>query len=276
MSIDDINNQNIIDVDYDEVENVLYLSAPQLAKKIGTTEATIRSWAEVYGDLIGIEKINGRKTYKETQVTSFAFIKDLVDNKNMKKTQVRNYISKHGFKYAEYDSGLIDPKDPLGFEALASSLTVQVTHKLNIFTQELMANVTNQLNEHLNKQYQSNIENKAEIEASVSDILDAKLLNLAENQEQLKEFVAITIQNEVKENLNNQMTEFKSAIDTIEQTNTKYILEKEELMKQHMLEKQNIQKLIEAIQSQQKSQSWLKRLFGKKIDIGEGIFPHLK
>ena len=243
MSIDNMESKNIIDVDYDEVENVLYLSAPQLARKIGTTEATIRTWAEVYGDLIGIEKINGRKTYKETQVPYFTFIKELVDNKNMKKTQVRNYISKHGFKYAEYNSGLVDTKDPLGFEALASALSIEVSNKLNIFSKELISNVSNQLSEHLMIQQQMNIENRAEIESSVDEIMESKVNVILEKQQN---------------KLDSALQDFKSYIDTKEQETKVRDTEMLDMLKHRM----ESTKLLQDIESQKKKSIW-SRITGK-------------
>lgn len=148
---DDI--KNTIDVDYQDVGDEVYLTAPQVAQKIKDTEIRVRHWAdaEVFGDLIGIEKLNGRKRYKESDVWKFAFIKDLLDNKNFKHDQARIYISKHGFKYAEYDSGLVDPKDPLGFQVLASALSVEVHKELDSFKKDLITEVINQVDDRLKK-----------------------------------------------------------------------------------------------------------------------------
>lgn len=195
--------QNAIDTDFEEVESVLYLSAPQLAKKIGTTEATIRTWFDYYGDLIGAKRSNGNtgtKLYKETEVPSYAFIKDLVDNKNMKKDQVRQYISKHGFKYAEYDSGLVDTKDPLGFQALASALTVEVESKLNQFAENLLSQINNQLNNHIKTQSVMNIELKAEIESSVGNIVSEVVADkLNQNKDNIVEDIKYHMDEKEKE-----------------------------------------------------------------------------
>lgn len=200
-------NENIVDVEFDDVQNVIYLSAPQLAKKIGTTEATIRTWADMYGDLIGIEKINGRKTYKETQVPCFAFIKDLVESKNMKKTQVRNYISKHGFKYAEFNSGLVDPKDPLGFQALASALSVEVHKELDNFKKDVITEVINQVDSRL-KQY---ILLQGE---AIDEVLDNTVLKVDEI---------------VTERVNTELTNFKTDItEKISQSQESTILSQKE------------------------------------------------
>lgn len=211
-----MDDKNIIDTEYDDVEDVIYLSAPQMAKKVGTTENTIRTWADenYYGDLIGIEKVNGRKTYKETQVSSFAFIKDLVENKNMKKSQVRKYIEKHGFKYADYNSGLVNPKDPLGFEALAAALSVGTKKELDNFKKEILDQlkqymilqgeaVNNILDNTILKVDEVVTEKMEENSKEISDKLDKsteKTIQLQqENQKQLNE-VALTVDKIEKSN----------------------------------------------------------------------------
>lgn len=171
-------DKDFIDVDYQEVDNEIYLTAPQVAQRIKDTDIRVRFWADAFGDLIGIEKVNGRKRYKESDVDKFLFIKDLLDNKNFKHDQAKAYISKHGFKYAEFNSGLIDPKDPLGFQALASALTVEVNKQLNLFGEEILKSVKQELEDSLLKQHQLNLETKAEIEASVDEIVTDKLNTL--------------------------------------------------------------------------------------------------
>lgn len=227
------NNKDIVDVEYQEIEDGIYLTAPQVAQKINDADSRVRHWGDVFGDLIGIERVNGRKRYKESDVSKFAFIKDLLDNKNFTHEQARVYLSKHGFQYAEFKSDLIDPKDPLGFQALASALSVEVDNKLKQFANELISNISNQLTEHLISQKQMNLETKAEIESAVDEI--------------------------VSEKLNQSLQEFKSTLDTKEQEATKRDAEMIEYLKQHMEQRKKENEL----QLQQQKKGFFSRVFGK-------------
>ena len=234
------NDKKVIDVEYNdiEIENVIYLSAPQMAKKVGTTEATIRTWADadVYGDLIEIEKINGRKTYKETQVPCFTFIKDLVENKNMKKSQVRKYISKHGFKYAEYNSGLVDPKDPLGFEALASTLTIEVKKELDEFKKDITNDILNQVDDRLKKYIMLQGE-------AINNVLDNTILKVDEVVSEKLENSLNNITEHINNNLNTKLNNIKSEIATDSEKKSKSIFDKiddlSKMTKQQEVEIQN-------------------------------------
>lgn len=238
------NDENIVDIEFQEAENEIYITAPQLAQKINDTDIRVRHWADKFGDLIGIEKINGRKKYKESDIPSFAFIKDLIDSKNFSHEQVRNYIEKHGFKYAEYDSGLVNPKDPLGFQALASALSVEVDNKLSKFsdefTKQFIEKISNTLVENLYNQQQMNIELKAEIEASVDNIISEKLQSLS-----------LKVENSIENQLQMQ-------IDEQERRFIERDIKNIELIKQHMDER----KKENEIEKQNKKGFW-SRIFGR-------------
>ena len=171
MTKEDEENKNAIDVDYQDIKNEIYLTAPQIAKKIDDTDIRVRHWADSFGDLIGIEKLNGRKRYKESDVTKFIFIKDLLDNKNFNHDQVKIYISKHGFQYAKYDSDLVSTKDPLGFQVLASALGVEVDNKLS----EFLEKVSEQLASSLKQQQEMNIKLQESIIDKVDEVICDRL-----------------------------------------------------------------------------------------------------
>ena len=209
-----MNNNNAIEVEYKDVKNEIYLTAPQIAQKIGDTDIRVRHWADCFYDLIGIEKLNGRKKYKESDVERFAFIKDLLDSKNFSHDQVRIYIAKHGFKYAEYDSGLVDTKDPLGFQVLASALSVEVENKLSQFKDELLTKFSEQLSNQIKLQLEMNLEMKAEIESAVDEVvsekLDSKLSDLKsyiDTKEQEAKIRDIELIDTLKENMNKRKEE---------------------------------------------------------------------
>lgn len=249
--------EKIFDVEYQDIQNEIYLTAPQLAKKINDTDTRVRYWGDQYADLMGLEKINNSIKYKESDVYKFAFVKDLFENKKMKHDQIKEYVSKHGFKYAEYDSGLIDPKDPLGFQVLASALTLEVNEKLKEFANVILSEVSDQLNNHLQNQRDLNLQTKAEIETAVDEIITEKL---NENLNNITNAVSQSI-----DSVNINIDSVKSHIDKIEQQTKEKDIQMVETLKQHMEERKQTQELIGlqqgVIQSQKKG--FFGRLFGK-------------
>ncbi|HCL4447295.1 TPA: MerR family transcriptional regulator [Clostridium botulinum] len=227
--------KDVIDVEFQDIKNEIYITAPQLAKKINDTDKRVRYWAkaDVFGKQLKIEVVNDRKRYKESDIPNFAFIKDLLDNKKFTHEQVRNHISKHGFKYAEYDAGLINTKDPLGFQALASALSLEVEDKLEKFTQDITEKNAEQLIKFLEHIAQSNLETKAEIESSVERI--------------------------VSEKLDKSVSEFKSYVDEKERQATSRDIEMIDMLKNNMEERKKQQEELEV----EKKKSFWGRLWGK-------------
>lgn len=237
----DINKDDIIDVEYTDLENIIYISSVQMAKKVGTTESTIRTWFEYYGDLFNAKKISGRKTYKETEVRFYNFIKDLTD-KNMKREQIRDFINKYGFEFP--DDGLMDIQQPMAYEALSSAITLDIKEELNNkleeFTEKIIQQVTNKLNNHLESQTMINYELKAEIESSVSDV------------------VSNIVESKLNQNKDAIVEELTGKIDEMEKSFTDLDNERISNLKKHMDErfKQN------ELSKQQKKKgllSWFKR-----------------
>ncbi len=238
-------NKNAIDVNYVDIENEIYLTAPQLAQKINDTDIRVRHWGDSFGDIIGLEKVNGRKRYKESDVPKFAFIKDLLENKNFTHEQARVYLSKHGFKYAEYDSGLVDTKDPLGFQVLAAALSVEVDNKLNQFTERILFNISDQLNQYLISQQNINMEMKAEIESAVDETVSKQ----TEYIEQLEKKI---------ESLSKQNEKIIDKIDSQEQKSSERDTELINRLKKSLDERQLQQ---EYKQQLQQKRSIFQRLF---------------
>lgn len=123
---------NYNDVSYQAIpkDEECILNAVQIGKILQENPSTIRTWANLYEDYLYIKKINGRFVYTEASVNQFKFIKDLCRNKNMGHSQIREIISKQGFDYAKFDSGLVNLDDPLGFQALASAIALENKNQL--------------------------------------------------------------------------------------------------------------------------------------------------
>ena len=161
---------NYNDVSYTQIPNddECIVNAVQIAKRIGETPSTIRTWAGLYEEYLYIKKINGRFCYTEASVEQFQFIKELVKNKGMSHKQVEDIIKKQGFQYAKYDGGLISLEDPLGFQALASAIAIENKKQLEEFLFNFMQ-YQKQENDKLKKELMD------EVSISIDEILEDKL-----------------------------------------------------------------------------------------------------
>jgi hypothetical protein len=200
-----LDNKESIDTEYIEVKNDCYVTAPQIAQWIGSTDISVRYWADTFFDLLGLEKSNGRKRYKQSDVNKFAFLKDLIDVKKFSHNQVRAHISKNGFKYAEFDAGLMNPKDPLGFQALASALSVEVDDKLNKYSEKIYSDINNLFMKYMMYQDDKNTQMKAEIEASVGEIVNSAISQIETQQNDLKDSIAITMTETIDSSLDQKL-----------------------------------------------------------------------
>ena len=129
------------DVEYEDLNSNIFYTAVQVAEMIDETVNTVRAWSKdsAFGDILDIKRVNGRRVYTMQDVENLKFVKEL-RRKNYSIAQTREYISKKGFKFGEFDGGLVDQKDPLGYTALAIKITEQNDKKLMEFQkqQELM------------------------------------------------------------------------------------------------------------------------------------------
>ena len=173
MSFTDVNFHNVPE------DNECIINAVQLGKRIDEPPSTIRTWAESYEDYLYIKKINGRFVYTEASVDQFRFIKEMHRNKGMSHKQIADIISKHGFQYGDFNSGLIDPKDPLGYQALASAIAVENQKQLAEFLSRFV-----QYQEENNKLVIEKIKN--EVALTVDEVVDDKFNEFKE--ELLKEY----------------------------------------------------------------------------------------
>lgn len=228
-------NKNAIDVDYVDIGNEIYLTAPQIAQKINDTDIRVRHWGDSFGDIIGLEKVNGRKRYKESDTPKFAFIKELLDNKKFTHEQAKSYLSKYGFKYAEYNSGLVNTKDPLGFQALASALSVEVSGKLSQFSEDMLSNISNQLSDYIKIQQNINMQMKAELESAVDEIVTEKL---EPQQSQIDNIIEEKL-NEFKDQF---LEEMKQEL-AVTKEDSKNIQHLKELMEQRQIESNEVVKV---------------------------------
>lgn len=135
-----MDTKGFTDVEFENVEFLdggCYYSATQIADILEENPTTIYNWVkqDVFGDLLGIKRVNGRRVYTKDDIENLKFIKEL-RKKNFSINQTKEYLAKKGFKYSEYDGGLIDTKDPLGFQALAVSIAEENNKKFAEFSKK--------------------------------------------------------------------------------------------------------------------------------------------
>lgn len=198
MSFTDVNFHNV------PKDNECIINAVQLGKRIDEPPSTIRTWAESYEDYLYIKKINGRFVYTEASVDQFRFIKEMHRNKGMSHKQIADIISKHGFQYGDFNSGLVDPKDPLGYQALASAIAVENQKQLAEFLSRFV-----QYQEENNKLVIEKIKN--EVALTVDEIVDDKFNEFKEEfiKEQQEEREATFKTMDMVSNLNAKLEERK-------------------------------------------------------------------
>lgn len=199
-------NKEFQDVEYERIEptdECRYYSATQIADILNENPTTIYNWVkqDIFGDLLGIKMVNGRRVYTKKDIENLKFIKEL-RKKNYSINQTKDYLSKRGFKYSEYDAGLIDTKDPLGFQALAISIAQENNKKFAEFSQKQEA-ILKEFGVVLLQEVKSIV---SESEKNINSVLDEVCLTLDCKLPDMLNKTKVEIENlvdkEVKEGIN--------------------------------------------------------------------------
>jgi len=161
---------NYTDVNYSNIptDEECIINAVQIGKVIGEPPSTIRVWAEKHQEFLYIKKINGRFSYTQASINQFKFIQTLMRDKKFTHDLVHEQLSKRGFEYEKYSSGLMNPEDPLGFEALASQLAIKNGEQLKEFLMKFV-----EYQEDFKKELKEDI--KTEVAVAIDEHMDAKL-----------------------------------------------------------------------------------------------------
>lgn len=149
------------------------VTAVKIGEILNEPAHTIRKWAEYHEENMYIKKINGRFAYTQESIEQFKFVKDLVRNKNMTHEQVRQHMNKHGSQYSQYDGGLIDTKDPLGYKALSSAIALENQKQLQVFMENFI-----QYQEENNKKIM--FELKREVAITAQEVIEESLKTFKE------------------------------------------------------------------------------------------------
>jgi hypothetical protein len=255
-------SDNIIDVDFIDIEKEVFLTAPDIAREIPDDEKRVRYWGDVFGDIkeCGVYKIDGRKKYTKQTIKAFKIIQKLIDDKQFSHAQVRDYISKNGFEYIT-DSKNDLSKDLIGYNGLSSELSVEFEQKLKSFQENIKAMLI---------EHSENMKNdiKEQVAFTVDEVVSDKLEPFKDNLKQ-------DIKEELKEYNNNYV---ESSEKLSEQINTRFdeLDRKEEERDLKLVEKlrddtkdakiKALELEIEELKSQQHQGflSNLGKIFGKK------------
>ncbi|MBS5307756.1 helix-turn-helix domain-containing protein [Clostridium sp.] len=226
-------NLNFTDVSYSELKDDIYYTAVQVAEILNEPVTTIRNWAkdESFGDLLELKRENGRRKYTKKDIDNLKFIKELVDKK-YSYTQIREIISKRGFSFGEYNSGLINPNDPLGFEALAIQITQKQDEKLEIMKNQILDNLKTFMeiyaeaqNQKLNyalDEFNESLDSKLERHESST----RKLLDDIETNQKNRD---LELLDNFHDNLEESQNNFKSSLNEIKETFKVSYVTKEEI-----------------------------------------------
>ena len=228
--LSDNKKETIYNAEYQSLDDLVYYTATQVAEMVGEPVTTIYSWVkdDCFGDLLNLNKVNGRRVFTKQDIENIRYISEL-RARNYSIQQTRDYISKQGFKFGEYDSGLVDPKDPLGFEALAIKLAQKQNEELQEFKNSLVAEMGKFM--HAMMQEQRNylqgvsdelaisLENKIEkMEKLTTNMLD----NSKKNLEDISESIDKNIDNQLKNQIESiskiyeqENTELSNKIESI-------------------------------------------------------------
>lgn len=241
-------SEKYTDVEFQELEDDIYYTAVQVAEILGETDSTIRSWCKdsALGEVLNIKKVNGRNKFTKRDIEKLKFVKELRD-RNYSISQTREYISKQGFEYGEYDSGLVDPRDPLGFEALSIRLAQKQNEELQQFKKDILTE--------MNKFMYVVMEEQKNYLQGVTDELSISLESKIEKMNNISEHIL--------ENTKNKLDEFAKNIDSNLKNQEKVILD---------MNKINSEKVSEQINEFQSSFENINSLVKENLDnIGEDI-----
>jgi hypothetical protein len=243
-------NDNIIDVDFLDIEKEVFLTAPDVAREVPTDEKRVRYWGDTFGDIkeCGVYKIDGRKKYTKQTIRAFKLIQKLIDEKQFSHMQVRDYITKNGFEYMTDPNTKDLSKDLIGYNGLSSELGVEVEQKLSSFKTDIK-NMLLEYGELLEDKIKQQV--AFTVDEVVADKLDPLKVEIHDNLQEYKDSTKITIQ-EVENNINKKLEE--RDINLVEKLRDNVQNEKIKALEAK----------IKEYEEQTQYQGFFSKLFGKK------------
>ena len=165
-------DDDIIDVDFEDVENNyikgndnIRYTASQVAAKYDVPVSTVRYYAKVFEDILGIEVVNKRRVFTSGSLKKFEYILKLKNEDNLTVNQIIEYCERSDIFT---DEGLTTPNNPLPVEMLSTAVTLQVSKMLDEFKTEIVSDIIKQINH-------SNSLLKEDIVTTIDEVVSEKL-----------------------------------------------------------------------------------------------------
>lgn len=204
---------NYYDTDYEEVGNSpqppqLYYSIGEVAKEVGEETSTIRHWSNKYWDFLDVEYCNTHRRYSRLDIEKLKLIKKCCKDKKMTHNQIINTLKETNFDITITEKHFSDMQNPLDIQVLASAICVEIENRFLMLEENIINKVNLELNKRIEKESTILKDIKAELSATVDEVVSEKL-------EEVKEEYKIT--NESLKVMNDQLEEIKTAYVSMEE-----------------------------------------------------------
>lgn len=246
-----------------------YLTMPQLERELGVAYSTIRYWCKEFEEFLDIDLDRRKKEFNQRDVELIKLIKAMTRGENgyekMTIKQTQEYFKENIDKF---DAGIKIDTEPVSDLAINNIIDERLNTKLDEFkkdlVEEISTNVVNKVEELFKINYiatEKRLDDiKSELSITICNEVDSKT---DEIREDLKKDIEVSTK-KINENVSNEM---KAILDDIESINQEIKESNDDvaLKVKEMLEhrKQEQMELERRIAEENKSKSFLSRLFGR-------------
>lgn len=191
----DDNNQPI-DVSFEEYIPTKYYSCPDAAQIIEVPESTIRYWCAKYKNFLNVKTSGRNRQFTDENINILKQIKDLRMNKNYTGEQTYEYLKKL------YDSNSLEiineiPQNDkeVFIDAIANTLTIKMNKSLELITNQISV-----INNDITKQNKLLTTNQNELKHYINQNIEQKMNKIA-NEFNIKQDKIIKL---LEKNIENQ------------------------------------------------------------------------
>lgn len=195
----EMNEDNIIDVDYEDISNAEYINGKtvfyttsQVAKQIGEKPEIVRSWCLKFEgeDILSIKTTEGaHRRFTAEDIKKLKEIKRMFRDQGLKLDQIKEYYTNNG----NYIEEAIENKKPTAIEMV----DILVKREVEKMKAELIADISQELEFHM---------------STTMDKINGLEGIIKDSSNQLNKEISITIDekiNTIKESINNNSEESK-------------------------------------------------------------------
>lgn len=246
-----------------------YLTMPQLEKELGVAYSTIRYWCKEFEEFLDIDLERRKKEFNQRDVELIKLIKAMTRGENgyekMTIKQAKEYFKENIDKF---DAGIKIDTESVSDLAINNIIDERLNTKLDEFKKDLVGEIStvvvNKVEELFKINYiatEKKLEDiKSEISVTICDEVDSKTSGI---KEELKKEIEIST-NKISDNISNEMRAILDDIESINQeikeSNDDVALKVKEMLEHR---KQEQMELERRIAEENKSKSFLSRLFGR-------------